>query len=202
MVNTEDPRGKIQIHDEAAKPKPNIHIFIQRSWRKATKVPSQSSQSSQSASPPHPGLLAGSGWGSARSSSLEVQSGEPLQAVCENMSLAAPGQALDISALLRAMASSRSSCSCCRSRFSRSRSTRSLSRLAHSSCCASLPSCRGEPGLRASNRLDSNHSNNHSNQPKQGPQQASRRTVLPHLSADASAVASVCFAFKTALNSC
>lgn len=45
-----------------------------------------------------------------------------------------PGHALDISALLRAMASSRSSCSCCRSLFSRSRSARSLSLLAHSSC--------------------------------------------------------------------
>lgn len=141
---------------------------------------------------PHPGLLAGSGWGSARSSSLKVQSGEPLQAVCENMSCAAPGQALDISALLRAMASSRSSCSCCRSRFSRSRSTRSLSRLAHSSCCASLPSCRGEPGLQPSNRPD----NNHSNKPKQGPQQASRRTMLPDLSAYASAIISLCSALK------
>ncbi|KAK0148097.1 hypothetical protein N1851_012194 [Merluccius polli] len=44
-----------------------------------------------------------------------------------------------ISALLRAIASSRSSCSCCRSLFSRSRSARSLSRLAHSICWASFP---------------------------------------------------------------
>lgn len=52
MVNTEDPRRKIQIHDEAAKPIPHIHIFIQRSWRKATKVPSQSSQSASQLVPP------------------------------------------------------------------------------------------------------------------------------------------------------
>lgn len=52
------------------------------------------------------------------------------------------GNTLDISALLRAMASSRSSCSCCRSLFRRSRSARSLSRLAHSNCWASFPNCR------------------------------------------------------------
>lgn len=53
-----------------------------------------------------------------------------------------PAHALDISALLKAMASSRSSCSCCRNLFSRSRSARSLSRLAHSNCWASFPNYR------------------------------------------------------------
>lgn len=62
------------------------------------------------------------------------------------------GHALDISALLRAMASSRSSCSCCLSLFSRSRSARSLSRLAHSNCWASFPNYRdrGREGERIS----------------------------------------------------
>ena len=46
---------------------------------------------------------------------------------------------IQVSVLLRAMASSRSSCSCWRSRLILSCSARSLSRLAHSSCSASLP---------------------------------------------------------------
>lgn len=55
-----------------------------------------------------------------------------------------------MSALLSAMASSRSSCSCRRSRASRSCSAFSLSRLAHASCCSSLPNCKGKTqvGLR------------------------------------------------------
>lgn len=49
-----------------------------------------------------------------------------------------------MSALLSAMASSRSSCSCRRSRASLSCSAFSLSRLAHASCCSSLPNCKGK----------------------------------------------------------
>lgn len=49
-----------------------------------------------------------------------------------------------MSALLSAMASSRSSCSCRRSRASLSCSAFSLSRLAHASCCSSLPNCEGK----------------------------------------------------------
>lgn len=60
-------------------------------------------------------------------------------------------QVLFISALLSAMASSRSSCSCCLSLFSLSRSALSLSRLAHSICCASFPNWRmRERGNRGS----------------------------------------------------
>lgn len=49
-----------------------------------------------------------------------------------------------MSALLSAMASSRSSCSCRRSRASLSCSAFSLSRLAQASCCSSLPNCKGK----------------------------------------------------------
>lgn len=49
-----------------------------------------------------------------------------------------------MSALLSAMASSRSSCSCRRSLASLSCSAFSLSRLAHASCCSSLPNCKGK----------------------------------------------------------
>lgn len=61
-------------------------------------------------------------------------------------------QELDMSALLRAMASSRSCSSCSRSLLSLSCSSRSLSALAHSSCWFSLPNWRQARQTRVQRR--------------------------------------------------